>query len=115
MTQELEIDIDGERIKLDGRWMTHTDIETEIKARVNAGNYHVANLSLALQSLEANLASVETIELKMPNDMYQAFLDLGVQNGSAPEYLMRRAMVEFLAQHHNNPGGGRSKTAPIME
>ena len=106
MNPELQIDIDGERIRMNGHWMTHGELENEIKKRVNAGNYHVANLSLALQLLEENLSTVETIELRMPQEVFQAFNRLGKQRGVPSTSLMRLAMVEYLARNAPQKGPG---------
>ena len=59
----------------------------------------MADLSLALQFLEENLATVETIELRMPPQVLMAFQSLGQQRGLPAESLMRIAMVEYLGRH----------------
>ena len=91
-----ELDLDLARVRLDGEWLTAADLTSRITEQVAAGNYRVANLSLALVALEEGLASVEAVEVKLPKALLVALNQLAEAEERPLSAVLRRAVSYYL-------------------
>jgi hypothetical protein len=99
-----ELDIDRERIRLDDEWLSVSDLMSRIKEKIEAGDYRVARLSMALEQLEASVASIRTITLKVTPEIVETFERMSRHEGVPVTWLLRKALVTYLA---SDEGSGR--------
>jgi hypothetical protein len=91
-----EIDIDRERIQLDGEWLTAEDLRARIKQKIDAGDYKVSGLSTALERLEESVANLQTITLKVTPEVLATYERIAERDDVPPSMVLRRALVAFL-------------------
>lgn len=96
-TETFELDIDRELANYDGEWLSAEDLSSRIKAKVAAGDFRVARLSLALQRLEEALESVKTIELRITPELMEAFARIADAEQQPVSMTLRRALLHYLA------------------
>lgn len=94
--QTFELDIDRERVRFDGEWLGADDLAERIRQKVEAGDFKVARLSLALEQLESTLAGVRTVSLKLTPETIEAFERMAGHEGVPLSYVLRRALVHYL-------------------
>ena len=92
MGELFQVDIDSERVQVNGQWLSFDEITDEIRARVTRGDFHVAQLSTALETLEQTLSTLETIELKLSPRLLQAYRELASGQGESLDSVCRKAL-----------------------
>ncbi len=92
-----ELDIDRERIRLDDEWLSVADLMSRIKDKIEAGDYKVARLSMALEQLESTLAVIRTLTLKVTPELVETFEKVAQHEGVPLTWVLRRALVHYLA------------------
>jgi hypothetical protein len=92
-----ELDIDRERIRLDDEWLSVADLMSRIKDKIEAGDYKVARLSMALEQLESTLAVIRTVTLKVTPELVDTFEKVAQHEGVPLTWVLRRALVHYLA------------------
>ncbi len=95
--EAFELDIDRELVCLDGEWLTTGDLTRRITEKVNAGDYRVSRLSLALEQLEEALAGVRTIELRVAPELLASFERIAGFEEVPLTTLLRQALVHYVA------------------
>lgn len=91
-----DLDLDLNRVQLDGEWLSAEAITGRITEQVQAGNYRVARLSLALQALEEGLASVELVEVKLPKALLVPLNKMAEAEARPLSAVLRRAVSHYL-------------------
>lgn len=97
MADTFELDIDRERVHVDGEWLTVEDLTTRIKSKIAAGDYRVARLSSALERLEETLSRVSTMEIKLTPEVLETFKTIATFEEQPLSLVIRRALVYYIA------------------
>ena len=106
MNDSFPVDIEQERVQVGEAWLSFDELTTQIRERVERGDFHVARLSLALETLERTLATLETIELKLAPNLLRAYRELASAQGETLDATFRRALrLQLHAIRSNAPHG----------
>jgi predicted DNA-binding protein len=92
-----DIDLDSESVWLDGAWHTREDLARRIKEMIEAGDFRVSRPSQALERLEAALAQVRVVTVRMPVDLAEAVGGAAARLGRPIGHLVREALAYYLA------------------
>lgn len=96
MTIPDNIDIDEEKIQLNGEWLTVDDLKKAIQQKVQAGDFDVADLSMALKTLDPVVKSLKPITVKVTKDVSEAFDKLASASGERKEHWIRQALAVYM-------------------
>lgn len=107
-----DIDLDAEAIWLDGAWHTREALARRIKQMVESGEYKVARLSEALESLESALARTRILSSRVPEDLAEALAAAGAQLGRPVGHLVREAVDYYLAAAAAHAAAQKPRAAP---
>ncbi|MHB8419071.1 MAG: hypothetical protein ACYDCL_13420 [Myxococcales bacterium] len=110
MNESFAIDLDAERVAVDGAWYTKADLAGKIKEMVDGGDFRVARPSAALEALEQALASLTSLTLKLPAATYAALSGAAARSGRTAEALARELLERSIAA----PQSGGQVTSPPM-
>lgn len=92
MAENFPIDLDGEKVLLDGAWYRKEDLGRKIRAMVDNGDFRLARPSAAMEALEAALASVRTVTIRLPAELIEAISTAAAQAGRSPEAFLREVI-----------------------
>ena len=110
MNESFTIDLDSERIALDGAWLSKEDLARKIKELVDSGDFRVARPSAALEALEQALASLATVTVKLPASTLSALQGAANRSGRTLEALARELLERSIAAPAT---GGQVSSPPI--
>lgn len=96
MSETFDLDIDRERILMDGEWLSKEDLTTRIQEKVKAGDFRVARLSMALQQLEETLADISAVEIKVTPEVLSTYNKMAEFEERPLAMILRRALVHYL-------------------
>lgn len=94
---DIEIDIDREKVRLDGEWLSASDLTERIKAKIAAGDFRVSRLSLALEQLETMITKLREVSFKVPPEVVEAYEKIAGHEEQPVTQVLRRALVHYLA------------------
>ena len=97
MAEGMELDIDRERICLDGEWLTIEALTQRITEKVQARDYRVARLSSALELLEETLQTIQTLMLKVPPELVDTYQRIADFEEKPIASVLRRALLHYAA------------------
>ena len=97
MNENFEINIDNEKIRVSDEWLTVAEISDRIKRKVEAGDYRVAQLSMALEQLETTLQSIQTLSVKLTPEVKSALDTIAEFEEEPLQVVVRRALVHYVA------------------
>ena len=89
MPETFSIDLDAERVALDGAWYSRDDLAQKIKAMVDAGDYKLGHPSAALEALETALAELTSVSIKLPRSVLNALSGAANRSGKTVDALTR--------------------------
>ncbi|RLF49113.1 MAG: hypothetical protein DRN20_02955 [Thermoplasmata archaeon] len=95
---EMKIDLDDEKILIEGRWMSGADIKAEIKARVNADNYDIEDLTQALKMLENALKNSVPMTFRVPTELADKLNAMANKRGESVGNILREALGYYLSE-----------------
>lgn len=97
MPETFSIDLDAERVALDGAWYSRDDLAQKIKAMVDAGDYKLGHPSAALEALETALAELTSVSIKLPRSVLNALSGAANRSGKTVDALTRGIIGRALA------------------
>lgn len=97
MTETFPIDLDSEKVSLDGAWYGREDLARTIREMVGSGNFHVSRQSAALEALEQTLASLVGLNLKLPAGTFAALSGAASRSNRTVEALARELIERSIA------------------
>ena len=59
-----EVDLDNEKIFVDNRWLSRTELAGALTERLASMDYSVGNLSAAIEQLDETLAVIEAMKMQ---------------------------------------------------
>jgi predicted transcriptional regulator len=92
-----DIDLDSESVWLDDAWYTRQDLTRRIKEMIETGDFRVSRPSQALERLEAALAGVRVVSVRMPAELADAVQGAAERLGRPMGHLVREAVAYYLA------------------
>jgi hypothetical protein len=92
-----DIDLDSESVWLDGAWYTREDLARRITEMIEAGDFRVSRPSQALERLEAALAQVRVVTVRIPAELADAIGETATRLGRPVGHLVREAVAYSLA------------------
>ncbi|HUB07331.1 MAG TPA: hypothetical protein VMB50_10025 [Myxococcales bacterium] len=97
MTESFTIDLDSERVAMDGAWYSKEDLARKIKEMVDGGDFRVARPSAALEALEQAIASLATLTVRLPAPTFAALSGAANRSGRSLEALARDLLERSIA------------------
>lgn len=92
----LPIDLEAERIQLDGAWVTSDELSARITQLIAAKDFRIAKLSDALEQLAAALAGARSITLKLTGDHFAKLEAAGQKLGKTADQFARDLLMQVL-------------------
>lgn len=91
-----EVDLDGESIAVGDEWRTRDELAGEIKAKLEAGDYQIAQLSQAIEQLNQSLSQMQTLSVRISGDMSEALEAAAQEIGRSPSSIVRQLLDDWL-------------------
>jgi hypothetical protein len=97
MPETFSVDLDFERVLLDGAWYSRDDLTLRIKTMVDSGDFKVGRPSAALEALETALADLTTLTVKLSHGALIALSGAASRSGKTMESLARELIERSIA------------------
>lgn len=108
----LPIDLEAERIQLDGAWVTSDELSARITQMIAAKDFRIAKLSDALEQLAAALAGARGITLKLTADQFAKLEAAGQKLGKTADQFARDLLMQvFLSGQSTAPAPAAAPVA----
>lgn len=111
MSERFEIDLEGELIEFDGKWLSRADLSGRITQMIAAGDFKLSRVAGALESLDQALANAKTITFRVSAATFAKLEAAGQKLGRTPS-AYARDMVEQLLGGTPLPASAPSVVAP---
>jgi hypothetical protein len=92
-----QVDLDAERVLLDGQWWSAAELSSTMRARIEAGDFRVAPLATALERLEDALSKTVAVSVRVPPELHETFTRIAEVEAVPVTSVLRRALVLYLA------------------
>ena len=112
---KFEVDLDAESIWFDEAWRTREDLAKEIKGKLEAGDYQIAQPSQALELLNQALSQMQVLSLRLPGELFEALETVGQENGRTPGSIIRQLIEAWLNPEDEAAPEEGSADAPAQE
>src|SRR4051812_39968562 len=103
--EALPIDLETESIQFDGVWYTRDRLAQHIRALLDAGDFAISRASQALEQLNAALASLTALTVRVDTDLAGRLEALAQSRGMTVGELIRQALARLVSK---GPGAGAS-------
>jgi hypothetical protein len=91
-----DVDLEKSSIEINKKWLTSKELKSQIKTKIEGGDYDVTIYANALKKLEGTLKSIEEVQLRMPVSVIKAYRDLADDKSISLESCLREGVVEYL-------------------
>lgn len=109
--ERFEIDYDAEAVLLDGSWVRREELAARIRKLLDQGDYRVSRLSLALESLETELARARLVSVRLAPEIAGALEAEALRRGHGASALLRELIQGFLEEAASDEEPGNSLLA----
>src|SRR4051812_43650700 len=96
MSTRMDIDLESERINVDGAWSTREELTQRIQQMLAAGDFKITRLSEALEQLAHASANVKTLSLKLTAEQYAKLESAGGRVGKSGPAFARELLMQVL-------------------
>ncbi|MDR0965972.1 MAG: ribbon-helix-helix protein, CopG family [Myxococcales bacterium] len=96
--EKFEVDLDMESIWFGDAWRTRDDLAKEIRAKLEAGNYQIAQPSQAIEVLNHTINQMRVVSLRLSAEMAEALEAAGQEMGQPINAVIRQLVHAWLAQ-----------------
>lgn len=100
---QFPIDVDAEAIFLDGGWYTREDLSRRVRAMLDAGDFNVAQPSMALQELTQMMQGVRTLAFRVQPELGDALTQLASSLGQSVGAVIREAVTQYITDANSEP------------
>jgi hypothetical protein len=97
MAESFSIDLDAEKVLLDGAWFGKDDLVQRIKTMVEGGDYKLSRPSAALEALESALGDLTSVTIRLPRGALNALSGAAIRSGKSVEALARELIGRAIA------------------
>lgn len=94
--EKFEVDLDAESIWFGEAWRTREDLANEIKTKLEAGDYQIAQPSQAIELLNQALSQMQVLSLRLPREMAEALETVGQETGRTSGSIIRQLIEAWL-------------------
>jgi hypothetical protein len=106
MTARWEVDLETERIQVDGSWMSREDLSARLQQMLASGDFKISKLSEALEHLAQASGNARTLSFKLSAEQYARLEAAGQKLGKPAQVFGRDLLLQVLS-------GTASATAPV--
>jgi hypothetical protein len=114
---KMEVDLDTERINLDGTWFTREALASRLQQMLQAHDFRIMRVSEALDYLDQSLSGVRTLTLKLTQEQHAKLESAGGRLGkTAPAFareLLMQVLSSAVAASHTT-SGSHPVVTPLM-
>lgn len=96
MSGKLDIDLETERINLDGVWVTREEVVDKVQKMLATGDFRIAKLSEALEQLSHTIGSAKSVTLKLTAEQYAKLESAGGRLGKSAATFGRELLMQVL-------------------
>ncbi len=100
---QFPVDVDAEAIFVDGTWYTREDLSRRIRAMLDAGDFNVAQPSMALQELTQMMHGVRTLAFRAPPELAEALTLLATRAQQSVGAVIREAVTQYITDANSGP------------
>lgn len=97
MSQRFEIDLEQEKVQLDGAWLTVTEVGARVTQMIASGDLRIGRLAEALEQLGQAVAGAKSLTLKLSGEQYAKLEAAGAKLGKGAEAFARDLLMQVLA------------------
>ena len=94
------IDIDEEKIQIDGEWYSVDDLKAKIQKKVEGGDFDVADLSMSLKQLEPVVSSLKEVSVKVTLTIPKSPTPIAQHSVDGRESSAVDHVVTTVEEHH---------------
>lgn len=96
--EKFEVDLDTECIWFADAWRTRDDLAREIREKLEAGNYQIAQPSQAIEILTQAISQMRVLSVRVPAEMAEALEAAGQETGRSVNAVIRQLVDAWLSQ-----------------
>jgi hypothetical protein len=93
----MDIDLEAERVNIDGAWLTRDEISGRIQQMLAAGDFRIVRLSEALEQLAQALSGSRTLTMKLTAEQYAKLESAGGRLGKTGPGYARELLMQVLS------------------
>lgn len=95
---DVKIDLDAEAIWLDHRWQKKDELVTQIRQKLEAGDYAITAMSQALEQLTQSMTQARVLAFRLPAAQADLLAQSAHQSGISVGQLLRQAVEGYLGK-----------------
>lgn len=96
--EKFEVDLDTECIWFADAWHTRDELAQEIREKLEAGNYQIAQPSQAIERLTQAISQMRVLSVRVPAEMAEALEAAGQETGRTVNAVIRQLVDAWLSQ-----------------
>lgn len=96
--ENFEVDLDTECIWFADAWHTRDELAQEIREKLEAGDYHIAQPSQAIELLTQAVSQMKILSVRVPPEMAEALEAAGQETGRTVNAVIRQLVDAWLSQ-----------------
>ncbi len=96
LDEKFEIDPDMEKVKVDNKWMSKAELANKLAERLASMDYHIGQLSAAMEYLDTNLKSFEAFSVRLAPEVADQLRQAAGHRSIHVAALIREAVISYL-------------------
>lgn len=96
MNAGFEVDLDSEKILVDGHWYDRAGLAGLLSERLASMDYNIARLSAAVEHLDTTIKLSETFSVRLTPEVAAQLRQTAERNQMPPAAVIREAVVSYL-------------------
>jgi hypothetical protein len=96
MNDAFEVDLEKERIFVDNRWLSRTELAAMLAQRLASMDYNVGKLSMAIEYLDKTMKSLEHFSVRLTPEVAAQLTETAKRSGIPVGALIREAVISYL-------------------
>ncbi len=113
--EKFEIDLDTESIWFADAWHTRDELAQEIREKLEAGNYQIAQPSQAIELLTQAISQMRILSVRVPPEMAEALEAAGQETGRTVNAVIRQLVDAWLSQDFDEDGDAPLEAEAMLE
>jgi hypothetical protein len=97
MSQRFEIDLEQERVQVDGAWLSVAEISQKITLMISAGDRKIGRLAEAMEQLDQAVAGARSVTLKLSAEHFARLEAAGQKLGMSASAFARDLLMQVLS------------------
>ena len=96
MSATFQVDADTEKILVNDRWLSRTELSEFLIERLASMDYNVALLTSAVEYLDKTMSSMETFSVRLNPEMAAHLRESAEHSGQSAGAIIRHALAAYL-------------------